>query len=395
MVATGSDGNSLRIIVLGYIVRGPLGGLAWHHLQYVVGLALLGHHVSFVEDSDDYESCYDPSRGTVDKDPSFGLRFAQNVFDRLNLGNRWTFYDAHKDEWHGPLASSATNPGLSADLLLNVSGVNPIRPWMLAIQRRAIIDTDPVFTQIRHLTEPAALEYAAGHNAFFSFGENYGCPKAAIPMDGLPWKPTRQPIVLDAWPVVAASHQAPYTTVMQWDSYAAQTFEGRRFGMKSDSFAPFVDLPKRVSNDTTLELALGSPTAPHEMLKAHGWRLADPLRVTRDPWTYQQYIQRSKAEFTIAKHGYVASHSGWFSERSAAYLASGRPVITQETGFSDWLRADGGVLAFSTIDEAIAGIEAVNNDYAKHCRIALQVASEYFDSRVVLSRLVEEAMRDS
>lgn len=388
-----SPANKLRIIVLGYIVRGPLGGLAWHHLQYVIGLARLGHDVYFVEDSDDYESCYDPSRGIVGTDPSYGLRFAQRVFDRFGFGDKWVFYDAHKGVWHGPLAHLAKRRGLSADLLLNVSAVNPIRPWMLAIPKRAMIDTDPVFTQIRNLTDPDAKARADLHTAFFTFGENYANDGASIPIDGFPWRPTRQPVDLDAWPVLPIAHQGRLTTVMQWDSYSAATYDGRYFGMKSKSFAPFIELPKCFERRTDFELALGKETAPRDMLADHGWRLADPLRVTRDPWTYQSYIQDSTAEFTVAKHGYVVTRSGWFSERSAAYLASGRPVITQETGFSDWLLADGGVFAFSTLEEAVAGIEVVNANYVAQSRIAREVAAGYFDSRVVLSRLVEEAMQ--
>jgi hypothetical protein len=160
--------------------------------------------------------------------------------------------------------------------------------------------------------------------------------------------------------------------------------------MKSDSFWPYLDLPERAGR--IFELALGSPTAPRALLRSKGWAERDSREPTRDPWTYQRYIQHSKAEFSVAKHGYVVSRSGWFSERSAAYLASGRPVVTQETGFSDWLQTGSGVIPCSTPGEALAGIEEVNSRYEFHCRAARVIAEEYFDARKVLPRLIEYAM---
>jgi hypothetical protein len=177
---------------------------------------------------------------------------------------------------------------------------------------------------------------------------------------------------------------------MQWDSYAAREFAGRRYGMKSESFESFLDLPRRTT--IGLELAVGSSTAPHDLLRTHGWELRDPLEVTRDPWSYQEYIRNSKGEFSVAKHGYVVSRSGWFSERSAAYLSTGRPVLLQETGFSDWLKADGGVVGFRTIDEALAGLEDLASRYDDHCSAAREVAQHYFDARKVLPDLLQRAM---
>ena len=152
--------DRLRIVVLGYIVRGPIGGMAWHHLQYVLGLKALGHDVLFIEDSDDYPSCYDPSRHVVDGNPTYGLAFATEAFRRLGLGESWAFYDAHTGAWHGAAASWATRFCETADLVLNVSGVNPLRPWTAPIERRVFLDTDPLFTQIRHLTDAAKRNLA-------------------------------------------------------------------------------------------------------------------------------------------------------------------------------------------------------------------------------------------
>jgi hypothetical protein len=380
--------SRLRIVVLGYIVRGPLGGLAWHHLQYVIGLSRLGHDVYFIEDSDDYEACYDPSSGLMGCDPTYGLRFATRAFQRFGLGERWGYYDAHTSKWFGPLGARSLDIVRDAELLINVSGVNPLRPWFMPIPVRALIDTDPAFTQIRHLTNPSALDVARQHNAFMTFGENVGRPDCSIPDDGLPWMPTRQPIVLDQWPVMPLPLRSPLTTVMQWESYPSREYSGRHYGQKSDSFAPYMDMPLNAGGP--FELALGGKTAPKEAFREKGWVLRNPLEVTRDPWTYQQYIQESCGEFSVAKHGYVVSRSGWFSERSAAYLASGRPVITQDTAFSDWLPTGKGIFTFSTPEEAVCGVHTVRGSQ-QHSKAARDIAATYFDSANVLRELIDTA----
>lgn len=381
--------EGLRIIVLGYIVRGPIGGMAWHHLQYVMGLAQLGHEVYFVEDSNDYPSCYDPTRHVTDTDPAYGLKFAKKTFDRAGH-NGWAYYDAYNQRWHGPCRDKIVEKCETADLLLDLSGVSRLRPWVMKIPVRVLIDTDPVFTQLRHLTSPSARCDALKHTAFFSFGENIGSDSSSCPDDHLPWQPTRQPIVLDAWHVTPAPEHGKFTTVMQWESYPPLEYNGKRYGMKSDSFGPYLDLPEKTGS--IFELALGSADAPRDLLRSKGWLLRNPLEVTRDIFTYQRYIQESRAEFSVAKHGYVTSWSGWFSERSAAYLASGRPVLVQDTGFTEWLETGYGVIPFSNIKEALYGIEEINSRYEFHCRAARAIAKEYFDARKVLSQLIEGAI---
>jgi hypothetical protein len=251
---------------------------------------------------------------------------------------------------------------------------------------RVFLDTDPAFTQIRHLTEPAAMANAQKHTHFFSFGENIGKPFCTIPDDGFNWQPTRQPVFLKAWDASTGNKNAKWTTVMQWDSYKSREYNGQVFGMKSASFDDYYTLPQTVSD--SFELAIGSATAPKEKLEEAGWDVADPLAVTLSSTTYQQYIQQSKGEWSIAKHGYVMSRSGWFSERSACYLASGRPVVVQDTGFSDVLPTGKGLLSFSAPKESIACIEKVNNNYAEHGKHARAIAEEYFDAGKVLNFLI-------
>lgn len=379
----------MRVLVLGYLVRGPLAGHAWHHLQYVLGLHALGHDVYFLEDSDDFESCYDPTTHEITSDPTYGLGFAAGVFTRAGLSERWAYYDAHTQTWHGPAAPKALALCRTADVCLNVSGVNPLREWMMEIPSRVLIDTDPAFMQVRHLTDPQALQSARRHNIFLTFGENIGRPDCGVPNDGLPWQPTRQPIVLDAWPVTPGPRDGTFSTMMQWESYPALKLDGRPYGMKSLSFPPYFDLPAKVCEK--MEVAVGGGSAPRDRLLDAGWIVSDPMEPSLDPWLYQDFIERSKAEFSVAKQGYVATSSGWFSDRSAEYLASGRPVVTEETGFSRWLATGRGIFSFRSPEEATAAIEQVSREYELQCLAAREIAHEYFDARRVLASLLERA----
>lgn len=383
----------MRIVVLGYIVRGPVGGLAWHHLQYVLGLVALGHDVRFVEDSDDYPACYDPVRHVVDTDPSYGLRFATDAFAGLGIGHLWSYYDAHTAQWLGPDSAHAKEFCRSADMVLNLSGMNPLREWTHDVPIRALVDTDPLFTQVKHLTDPIAHARATQHTVFFSYAENIEAGTAKIPDDGFAWQATRQPVVLDRWAVSPPPAGARYTTVMQWQAYSPVEFGGIRYGTKSMSFEPYMDLPRRTP--AQLEMAVGGADAPRERLRDNGWSVQDPLSVAAGPWDYSQYISRSRGEFTVANQAYVVSNSGWFSDRSAAYLASGRPVVTQDTGFSGWLPVGAGLFAFETADAALEAVASIERDYIHHSESARRLAEEHFDSSEVLSLLTERAIERS
>ena len=384
-----TNSQSLRIIVLGYVVRGPLGGMVWSNLQYLQGLAQLGHDVWFVEDSDDYPSCYDPVADSTSTDPAYGLQFAQAAFERIGFGERWMYYDAHTSLWHGPGARDWQSVLHSADLLLNLCGVNPIRPWLQSIKVRALVDEDPAFTQIRNLTDEWSKQRTLEHNVFFTFAKNFGKPRCTVPDDGIAWRATHQPLLLDSIRATPGVPGGNFTTVMQWNSYPPREFGNRSYGMKSDSFEAYVTLPQRVPQER-LELGLGASTPIHERLKVSGWRTVDARIPTRDPWIYQDYVSASKAEFSVAKQGYVTSRSGWFSERSVTYMASGRPVVIQDAGFTDWLPCGVGILPFSTPDEAVAAMEDASARYDMHCRAARELAEQYFDSRKVLGQLVED-----
>lgn len=378
----------MRIVVLGYIVRGPVGGLAWHHLQYVLGLSRLGHDVRFVEDSDDYPSCYDPSRHVVDADPTYGLQFTNDAFTRIGLPDCWAYHDSHTAQWLGPARNTIDDFCRSADVVLNVSAMNPMREWTADIPLRALIDTDPVFTQVRNIDDDASRQLACAHNSFFTFAENVARESATLPDDGFNWLATRQPVVTDIWKVSPCPANSAYTTVMQWQSYPPVEYKGQQYGTKAESFGPFIDLPRLTTR--RLDIALGGTHAPRESLAGNGWHLQNPLEVARRPDDFMNYVRGSRGELAVAKHGYVASNSGWFSERSAAYLASGRPVVTQETGFSEWLPTGRGLFAFNNADEALAALDEVEADYERNAIAARQIVEDHFDSDAVLSSLLTE-----
>lgn len=361
--------------------------MAWHYLQYLTGLKRLGHDVYYLEDSDDYESCYNPSTHTVSWDPTYGIQFASEILKKLGLVNRWAYYDTPTQQWLGPLADTVGDICSTADMVINISGIVPMRPWFRQVPCRVMIDTDPAFEQIRQLTDPQRQRQTAAHNCWLTFGENIPNGQSLLPEDGIQWQPTRQPIDLDLWPKQPGRPDGKYTTVMQWSSYRNREYGGTAYGQKSDSFVPYFDFPGRTKEN--LELAIGGETAPRDRLREAGWLINDPLAVTKTPVSYQSYLADSKGEFTLAKSGYVLSRCGWFSERSACYLATGRPVVTQDTGFAKTLPTGRGLHAFRDPQMAYDALETINQNYQLECDAAHEISCEYFDSRKVLTQLVE------
>jgi len=383
--------SRLRVIVLGWLIRGPAGGCAWHYLNYLLGLAELGHEVYYFEDSGDIPACYDRAMSNPNNDSSYGLSFASRILEKLGLGDRWVYYDAPANEWKGACARDARELCETADLVLNVSGANPLRDWLARVSVRALIDTDPGFTQVRNLADASFRHSCNAHTVFFSFGENIGKPSSSVPLDGFHWHPTRQPVAFDAWPKISGSCCGRYTSVLTWESPDLFEHDGLRLSaLKSESFRPFVGLPQRLGQ--IFQLAVRGSTAALAALREAGWGIADVDEVANDPWTYQAFIQTSKAEFSIAKVGYVLTQSGWFSERSAVYLASGRPVIAQNTGFPEWLPCGTGVFAFRSPEDVVQAISEIDSNYDTHCRAARALAEEYFAARRVLPPLIETAM---
>jgi hypothetical protein len=374
---------SLRILCSGYLIRYPLGGFSWHHLQYLLGLRALGHQVTYVEDFGWANSCYDPSTNQPTSNPQYGLRYFTQMIESVGFHGNWCFL-AEDGDAHGMLRSELADVCAECDVYFNLSNINWISEFELC-RRRVLVDTDPAFTQIGFGMGGPFSRY----QNLFTYGENVH-KRSSMPTGGQSWLATRQPVVLPHWKVEPGDPAAPFTTIMNWSSYPDREHEGRVYGQKNREFPPYYDLPQQTK--VPMEIAIG--TLPHvsERLTQGGWTVSDPRQATRTPHVFQLYIARSRAEFSVAKHAYVSTRCGWFSDRSACYLASGRPVVLQDTGFSDFLPCGKGLLSFGNPQEAKNAIASVCENYQEHCRTARKMAEEHFDSNKVLGSLLERCI---
>jgi hypothetical protein len=370
----------MRILFAGIIARYPFGGVTWCSLMYLLGLRALGHEVFYVEDTG--ECVYDPIQNTVATDPSFGTAYIHAALAPFGLGDRWTFVN-YDGSYHGQPAADVRRYAADADLFIDLSGGCWFwRDEYARIPAKIFIDSDPTFTQLAIAkAEPWYVAFFERFDRLFTFGSNIGTPRSPTPTGGLTWHKTWQPITMADWQTSTPPGDH-FTTVMTWQIESFTDVGGN----KDQEFVKFIDLPSRTPQ--SFELAINGPQS---LLRSHGWRTVDAMRVSRTPGEYRDFIHRSKAEFGVAKHTYVASASGWFSDRTECYLASGRPALVQDTGWTAHLPQGEGLFAFSTPDEAVAGIERINGDYARHARAAVEIAREHFDARRVLPRLLDVA----
>jgi len=387
----------MKIVVTGLIATYPLGGVGWDYLAYVSGFRRLGHDVFYLEDTGQWS--YDPRAGTFTDDVRFNVAYLADTLSRAGeeMRTRWSVR-APDGVYHGAPLAAVERFCSSADLFLNVSGACWLRDQYRGARRIAYLDSDPCYSQAKLLAveQGTATEdqaYSVGliraHHCFFTFAENINDPSCAIPQCGLRWLPTRQPIVLDDWPVVFTPAARAYTTVMSWKTdVTLPNLAGVTYGGKDVEFMKFIDLPTRTA--ALLEVAL-SGAAPRDELQRRGWHLVDAYDKSRTLDGYRNYLSASRAEWSIAKNAYVASRSGWFSTRSAAYLALGKPVVVQDTGFRTHYPTGAGLFAFGGIDEAVAAIDCIEGDYRTHCEEARALAQSEFAADVVLQRLLDDA----
>jgi hypothetical protein len=412
--------SSLRIIVTGLIAQHPtLGGVTWDYLQYVLGLARLGHDVYYFEDSGQWPYNLDggPSgKDWIAYDPTPNVAYLANVMAHYGLEERWAYRFPIKPRWFGLSHKKRREILESAELLINVSGTLKRPSDYRRVRRLAYVDSDPVFTQVKLELTRGQIKFRKrvnAHDVHFSFGERLS---EVVSTTGHHWLATRTPIVLSEWRPAMPSREV-FTTVMSWTSYKPLKYGRHIYAQKDMELPRFIGLPRK-AHPTVLEVALSKtphrnwqtddqslPPAvrevvrhqaywsPSDLLASMGWRVVDPLQVCPDLESYRAYIEASKAEWSVAKHGYVQGQSGWFSCRSACYLAADRPVIVQDTGFDAVLPVGEGIVPFRTLEEAIVAIREVEAHYTQHAKAARAIAEAYFDSDKVLTRLIEEAMR--
>ena len=384
---------SRKIVVLGMMARLPVAGVIWQTLHYLVGLRRLGYDVYYVE----AHGCTPRDFMAHEDDDGWGkaAEFIAGVMRRFDFGQRWAYQARYAgDQCYGLSESQLTGLYQSAALLINLHGGTDPLPEHAATGRLVYLETDPVELQIElHHQQQSTIDFLAHHCAFFTFGENYGQADCRLPVsERFAFRPTRQPVVLDFWN--QGSHnggRSTFTTIANWrQGHRVVEYQGEVYHWsKHLEFLKFIDLPGRTGQ--SFELALSSvDEADRALLTRHGWTVTDGLSVSTDPDIYRDYISTSAGEFTVAKDQNVRLRTGWFSDRSATYLAAGRPVITQETGFSNILPTGEGLFAFSAMDHITESTERICSDPGRHGRAAYEVAREYFSHEVVLGRLLAD-----
>ena len=377
-----------RITIAGSMAQKPhQAGHSWQFLQYLLGFRRLGFDVLFVDRLED-ALCRDEGGRACPPDHSQNLRYVDALMREFELDGAWSVVldgGRHAGMERGDVLEHIRD----SELLVNVMGFLADEELLGAARRRVFLDTDPGFGQM--WLDLGLADVFAGHDAHVTIGERIGRDDCTIPTCGLDWITTPQPVLLAGWPAAPLPASGAFTTIGRWrGAYGPIDHGGRRYGLRVHEFRRFAGLPRACGG--TFELALDidpAETADLKLLADGGWSLADPARAAATPRSYRDYIERSAAEFMVAKGIYVDSRSGWFSERSICYLASGRPVLAQDTGLGELYPVGEGLLTFSTLDEAVAGVAAIRADPARHAAAARAIAEEHFDSDRVLGRLLE------
>jgi hypothetical protein len=382
----------VRIVVTGLLGQFAFGGVSWDYIQYLLGFRALGHEVWYLEDSGAWP--YDPVRQTHVADCVFNVNYLGSLMEEFGFGDRWIYRNGADQKFHGAGEAAARDLIKHGDLLVNVSSAGYLNDYEFGVKHRMFIDGDPMFCQVG-LLDPKNADYTArvrAHDSHFTFGLCVGERDCLAPETGIAWKKTVQPIALDYWPFQEAEPVDRFSTVMNWASYLPVEWEGKRYGQKDLEFERFKTLPRLTSQ--RLEMAMGQGIGskrPTQELRDLGWTIVEAGEVLPDHRSYHEFLRGSKAEWSVAKHGYVAGRTGWFSCRTACYLALGRPAVVQETGWSEHLPSGEGVIAFSTLEEAVTAIDDINDHYAEHQAAARALAVQYFEAKKVCADLLEQA----
>jgi hypothetical protein len=383
-------GGAETVVVAGSLAQKPWhGGHSWVFLQYLLGFKRLGYDVLFL-DRLEPEMCRDADGGPCPVDRSANLACFREIMARFDLGGAYAVICDRGERFLGVGRREVLERTRRSVLLLNVMGFLAEEEILAAASRRVFLDIDPGFGQMWR--ELGLADPFGGHDRFVTIGQNIGRPGCDVPTCGLTWITTAQPVVLEQWPVTPAPTGARFTSVASWrGAYAPVEYRGKRYGLRAHEMRRFAALPRLSGHPFEIALDLHPADGKDRaLLEENGWALVDPRAVAGDPWAYRRYIQGSAAELTIAKNMYVQSRSGWFSDRSICYLASGKPVLAQDTGLAGHYPIGEGLLTFTTLDEALLGVEELASDREGHAQAARSLAEEYFASDRVLGRLLAE-----
>jgi hypothetical protein len=382
----------LKLVVLGMMGRVPFAGQTWLYLNWLSGLAGLGHDVYYVEDDNVWP--YDPEAETLTDDCSYAVAHIARQMEAIGLADRWAFRLCDREGACWGMSEGRLNSLYGeCDAVLNIVGAIALRPDVhLVAPLRVYVETDPVVAELKIATGDAGMEEVLDrHHLIATYGENYGAADCGVPLDGRTYVLTRQPVDLERWPVVHTPEARHFTTIGNYRQEGSDIeWEGSLYRWsKHHEWERFIELPRKTGQEFELAL-MHCEGKDRERLLAAGWELTSPAAMSLDPFgAYRAYIQGSRAEFTVAKDQNVRLRSGWFSERDVCYLASGKPVVTQDTGFSNVLPTGEGLFAVNDVDEAAAAVETINGDYRRHCEAAREIAAEYFEARAVAARLLE------
>lgn len=400
--------NQNQIVVLGTLASDPYAGMAWMTMQFAAGLQRLGHDVWYFETTSTWP--YDPSREMRVRDSDYSLPYLTRICTEFGLADRWALRRSYLDKaWFGLDKSHAEEILASSDVVFNFTGATKLAEEGLEAKRLVYLGTDPVYHEVTYAAgDPDTRAIIDEHDDVVTYGENIGTPHSPIPPLPNLRTTTRQPVLIDLWQ--SENPRRPhFTTVGNWKQSGREVlYQGDLyFWSKHHEFLKMIDLPRRVNRPLELATNLHGPqTHDHganeavpafgvesdarELLQKNGWLVTDAPSLTLDPWTYRDYITASSGEFTVARDLNVRLKSGWFSERSACYLAAGKPVITQDTGFGTVLPTGEGLFAFNTMDEAVAAFEAISADYDRHSKAAHDIAQTYFRAETVLQKLLDD-----
>jgi hypothetical protein len=377
-------------VVAGALANKPHnGGEAWVRLSWLLGLQRLGVETWFVEEID-ADACVDSLGEPAPAERSVNVSWFEDVVANFGLSRTAALLDPGGRSVAGVPAEAVVDAARRADVLINISGNLTHRPLLHAPRIRAYLDLDPGYTQFWH-AQDALRDGLPEHDVFLTVALSIGRPSSTLPVAGLEWRSVRPPVVLSEWPRIHDDLDARFTTVGSWRGYGRLQHEGRLYGQKAHEFRRFQTVPHLV--DATFEAALlihPADRADADSLAANGWNLVDPREAAGDPDAFRRYVQGSPAEFSPAQGIYVETGSGWFSDRTTRYLASGRPAVVQETGLPPDIAQGEGLLVFRTLEEAQAGARSVLEDYEKHASAARKIAEDLFDSDIVIGGLLEE-----
>lgn len=381
-----------RILLLGLMGRFPLAGIGWQTLHHLVALTRLGFDVFYVEDSG--APPYDPRTVGLATEADANVAFVRSVLGRTQAPDHWAYYDALEDRVHGLGRAALDELYATCDQIWNLSGATRLRAEHARASVRVYVQTDPGFEQVRLAQGDASMAgMIDAHDVLFSYGENLAHGTSSLPTAGRTWHPTRPPVLLDEWQAPPPAVGASFSTVGSWENTGKDVaWQGQRLDWsKHAGFESVRDVPRHAREQ--LRVATTPPAARREAFERAGWRFRDPFPVSADLDAYRAFLHESSGEFTPAKDVYVATRSGWFSDRSACYLASGRPVITPETGSP--VEAGSGLRTFTDAHEAADALSAVRRDLARESEAARVIAERCFDAERVLSRMLETIERQA